>query len=171
MSIRRWVSHLSGTLKTARGRQRARFEAAYAANDPYRRTAVAGQVQPDRPVHPPQRPAGSKPPTHGGPDLPTWARDHFAKNRSHEVVESLTDPGTCRTCGDRSPAYELRLNPQHRVRIIGGPYDGWAVYVTDTPPDIEILGCRYRRIDDPETGEFLGTYAIVEPGPRGRSGA
>jgi hypothetical protein len=31
-------------------------------------------------------------------------------------------------------------------------------YVMGTPPELEIAGARYERIDDPETGEFLGAY-------------
>lgn len=47
-----------------------------------------------------------------------------------------------------------------RVRLIGGPYDGHTATITETPPVVELDGTRYVRLDDPDTGEFLGGYAV-----------
>ena len=46
------------------------------------------------------------------------------------------------------------------VRILGGPYDGFKVEILGTPPRIQIKDCVYDRIDDPDTGEFLGGYVV-----------
>lgn len=55
-----------------------------------------------------------------------------------------------------------------RVVFIGGPHDGKRGEIRHTP-DRVVLGraggsmATYERIDDPDTGEFLGGYAWVNP--------
>lgn len=50
-----------------------------------------------------------------------------------------------------------------RVALIKGPGDGMTATLSRTPPRIEIAGVIYTRLDDPDTGEFLGGYAVVLP--------
>jgi len=45
------------------------------------------------------------------------------------------------------------------VTFIGGPLRGARAALTKTPPRLVVLGATYERIDDPDTGEFLGGYA------------
>jgi hypothetical protein len=51
-----------------------------------------------------------------------------------------------------------------RVVMVGGPWDGNWCTLTATPPRVQIGITLYRRLDDPDTGEFLGGY-IVDPYP------
>jgi hypothetical protein len=46
-----------------------------------------------------------------------------------------------------------------RVALLGGPYDGHRVSLISTPPRILVGEEPYVRVDDPDTGEFLGGYA------------
>src|SRR5690625_6860281 len=46
------------------------------------------------------------------------------------------------------------------LHLIGGPFDGGQVQLTETPLHIDIDGVRYKRLDDPNTGEFLGAYGM-----------
>ena len=46
------------------------------------------------------------------------------------------------------------------VRFIGGPVDGARAELTRQPAHVLILGLQYDRIDDPDTGEPLGGYAL-----------
>src|SRR5690625_2844315 len=46
------------------------------------------------------------------------------------------------------------------LHLVGGPFDGGQVQLTETPLHIDIDGVRYKRLDDPNTGEFLGAYGI-----------
>jgi len=46
------------------------------------------------------------------------------------------------------------------IRLIGGPYDGLRCILTATPPVVLVSECAYERVDDPDTGEFLGGYAF-----------
>jgi hypothetical protein len=46
------------------------------------------------------------------------------------------------------------------VRLIGGPYDRALTVITDTPKHIAIEGAAYERIDDPDSGEYLGGYVF-----------
>src|SRR5699024_11267483 len=46
------------------------------------------------------------------------------------------------------------------LHLIGGPFDGGQVQLTETPLHIDIDGVRYKRLDDPDTGEFLGAYGM-----------
>lgn len=45
--------------------------------------------------------------------------------------------------------------------LIGGPFDGRKVSLTRTPPRIEAAGVTYDRLDDPDTGEYLGGYVFA----------
>jgi len=47
------------------------------------------------------------------------------------------------------------------VLLLGGPYDRQTVRLSNTPKRIEISGLIYERIDDPDTGNGLGAYAIT----------
>jgi hypothetical protein len=56
-----------------------------------------------------------------------------------------------------------------RVLFMGGPYDRWKADLTKTPQRVQFgLGgdkgppAFYERVDDPDTGEFLGGYAWVD---------
>lgn len=60
--------------------------------------------------------------------------------------------------------------PQIRAVFIGGPYDGWRALLRRTPERVQFgLGgerspkANYERIDDPDSGEYLGGYAWVDP--------
>jgi hypothetical protein len=44
------------------------------------------------------------------------------------------------------------------VVFIGGPVDRQRADLTRTPPQVSVLGVLYHRIDDPDTGSFLGGY-------------
>lgn len=46
-----------------------------------------------------------------------------------------------------------------RVSFIGGPFDRCRTGLLHTPPRVIMGGEVYERIDDPDTGEFLGGYA------------
>src|SRR5699024_728031 len=46
------------------------------------------------------------------------------------------------------------------LHLIGGPFDGVQVQLTETPLHIDIDSVRYKRLDDPDTGEFLGAYGM-----------
>ena len=48
-----------------------------------------------------------------------------------------------------------------RAALLGGPYDGLRADLTRTPPSVLVGEDRepYERVDDPETGEYLGGYA------------
>lgn len=48
------------------------------------------------------------------------------------------------------------------VVLIGGLYDHRRVELTRAAARLEIAGQLYRRLDDPDTGEFLGGY-VAEP--------
>lgn len=52
--------------------------------------------------------------------------------------------------------------------MIGGPWDGNWCTLRETPPRIQIGITYYRRLDDPDTGEFLGGY-VLDPGPAPRT--
>lgn len=45
------------------------------------------------------------------------------------------------------------------VRLIGGPLDGLRGDLDGTSDWIEVAGFRYARVDDPDTGAYLGAYA------------
>ncbi len=47
------------------------------------------------------------------------------------------------------------------VKFIGGPYDGQRGDVSRTVPVVIVGRSEYLRIDDPETGDFLGGYAYL----------
>lgn len=49
--------------------------------------------------------------------------------------------------------------------FIGGPLDNRIVDLTHAPPRAECNGITYSRVDDPDTGEFLGGYIAI-PDPR-----
>lgn len=49
----------------------------------------------------------------------------------------------------------------HRARFIGGPADRIVLGLERIPPYVDIAGHRYRRVDDPDTGEWLGGYAAT----------
>ena len=73
--------------------------------------------------------------------------------RSFGITASYIQAGTIR-------ADKITLGPtfeKTRVAFIeaGRSREG---YVMGTPPELEISGARYERLDDPETGEFLGAY-------------
>jgi hypothetical protein len=46
------------------------------------------------------------------------------------------------------------------VLLLGGPFNGRHVTLRKEPKRIQILDRIYTRIDDPDTGEGLGAYAI-----------
>jgi hypothetical protein len=48
-----------------------------------------------------------------------------------------------------------------RVLLIHNATQVLAGELIRTPARIEIMGQIYNRVDDPETGEFLGAYALV----------
>lgn len=48
------------------------------------------------------------------------------------------------------------------TRFIGGPLDGVEARIASTPRRVEHKGHTYERIDDPDTGEYLGAYAAVD---------
>ena len=48
-----------------------------------------------------------------------------------------------------------------RTVLIGGPYDGARPDLLYAPETIDIRGDRYRRINDPDTGEYLGGYGYA----------
>jgi len=50
-----------------------------------------------------------------------------------------------------------------RVVFIGGAFNGVEVDLKRWPEKVEIAGLRYSRIDDPDTGVFLGAYVGGEP--------
>lgn len=62
--------------------------------------------------------------------------------------------------------------PRTRVALVGGPLDGsWGyldVDATDPPRRLRVgdTGPVYERIDDPDTGAWLGGYACVLRGSR-----
>lgn len=47
-----------------------------------------------------------------------------------------------------------------KVRLLGGRYDGVEVELSSTPRRIRVGEVEYVRIDDPDTGEFLGGYYV-----------
>lgn len=47
------------------------------------------------------------------------------------------------------------------VELIGGPYGGARPTLTSQPPTIQVGEAMYARIDDPDTGESLNSYAFV----------
>lgn len=49
------------------------------------------------------------------------------------------------------------------VRFIGGVMDGITVGLKRTPRRLLIGRFMYSRLDDPDTGEFLGGYSVVAP--------
>lgn len=52
-------------------------------------------------------------------------------------------------------------NHSSKVAFLGGPLAGCKTVMTKTPAHVEFRGERYERINDPDTGEFLGGYAHV----------
>lgn len=46
--------------------------------------------------------------------------------------------------------------------LIGGRFDRAKVELTQAPQRIEVAGQLYKRLDDPDTGEYLGGY-VAEP--------
>lgn len=46
--------------------------------------------------------------------------------------------------------------------LLQGPFNGSEPKLSSFPPQIEIQGYIYLRIDDPETGEYLGAYYYPE---------
>jgi hypothetical protein len=48
-----------------------------------------------------------------------------------------------------------------RVHLLKGLYDGYVVDISKQPSRILIDDYIYERIDDPETGEFLGAYVCL----------
>ncbi len=49
------------------------------------------------------------------------------------------------------------------VTFYGGPYNGIRANLVRTPPRVEIRGVLYERVDDPDTGIFLGLYVHDAP--------
>lgn len=49
-----------------------------------------------------------------------------------------------------------------RVALLGGRFDGARATVTQTPYRVEIDRVSYLRVDDPDTGEFLGGYVAED---------
>jgi len=58
------------------------------------------------------------------------------------------------------------VNEGTRVRLIGGTHDRRVTRLAKTPRRIRVAGQVYERVEDPETGEFLGAYAVLD----GRAG-
>lgn len=50
--------------------------------------------------------------------------------------------------------------PSERFRalLLGGRFDRIEVWLSAVPARIEASGQRYDRLDDPDTGEYLGAY-------------
>jgi hypothetical protein len=48
-----------------------------------------------------------------------------------------------------------------RVLLIGGRWDRYRVELSKTPPRVLVGNEIYDRVDDPDTGEFLGGYARI----------
>lgn len=46
------------------------------------------------------------------------------------------------------------------ARLIGGPFDGRDAMITRASPRITLAGFTYVRIDDPDTGQYLGGYVL-----------
>lgn len=46
------------------------------------------------------------------------------------------------------------------VYFIKGPIDGQRAMLAKTPDHVLVSGFRYDRIDDPDTGEFIGAYSL-----------
>jgi hypothetical protein len=46
------------------------------------------------------------------------------------------------------------------TRFVNGPFKGSVAQLTRTPPQLVIAGYTYDRIDDPDTGEYLGAYCL-----------
>jgi hypothetical protein len=44
--------------------------------------------------------------------------------------------------------------------FVGGRVGGMKVELTRTPPRVVVAGQTYDRVDDPDTGEYLGAYAL-----------
>lgn len=53
-----------------------------------------------------------------------------------------------------------QVGGQLRVKFTGGPLDKWEADFPSAPLRVEVMGALYERIDDPDTGEFLGGYAF-----------
>lgn len=49
-----------------------------------------------------------------------------------------------------------------RASFIGGPFGGMVRQLTKTPPRVAIRDSMYHRLDDPDSGEFLGAYTYEE---------
>lgn len=54
------------------------------------------------------------------------------------------------------------------VLLVGGPYDKVMIKLTKTPDTVDVgndvLGRhKYGKVTDPDTGEYLGAYAWIDP--------
>ena len=57
-----------------------------------------------------------------------------------------------------------------KVWFVDGTMRGTKTELLYAPPQVVVLGERYDRIDDPDTGEYLGAYALhKDPTPVFRS--
>lgn len=62
-------------------------------------------------------------------------------------------------------AHSTALNgekPSVHVTFWGGKCHGASTYLRKTPPSLTILGETYSRVEDPDTGDFLGLYVSEE---------
>ena len=63
------------------------------------------------------------------------------------------------------------MSDRIRVALLGGPCDGWKADLIRLPDRILLTrssqsprgGLSYSRLDDPDTGEFLGGYVYDDP--------
>lgn len=57
---------------------------------------------------------------------------------------------------------------KHSVLLVGGPFDRVMIRISETTPriavghDVENQHV-YGRVDDPDSGEYLGAYAWIDP--------
>lgn len=70
-------------------------------------------------------------------------------------------------CGQHPRARHATSANVVAATLVGGPHDGAKITLTAAtpPPRIQIGGTIYHRVDDPDTGNYLGAYAHQETTP------
>lgn len=53
----------------------------------------------------------------------------------------------------------MSIAQEHDTVLLGGPFDRYRTRLTRTPGCIVLEGTFYERVDDPDTGRYLGAYA------------
>lgn len=79
-------------------------------------------------------------------------------------ISYTTDNGRKLVIPLDQPNVSLIRRPVNQVAFIGGPIAGAVTSLSNIPARVQVGDRFYDAINDPETGQFLGAYVIVNKG-------